>query len=155
MWHGVPDCYSATYEHAVEICVENGLHLCTHEELLTDMCCAKGCSFDEVAVWTSSYALYGMPENVDDKNVPIYQSEGCTLILSSTLGDSGQELGGTSGNIDGMQYGIALSNTEYIIGVKASGLSSYGSILKITTSEGETQTFDDIVIDRYEGFDNG
>ena len=42
------------YSDAEKECIENGMRLCTKDELLTDVCCATGGGCDSLGVWTST-----------------------------------------------------------------------------------------------------
>ena len=46
------------YADAEQECIDNGMRLCTMDELLSDICCGTGGNCDSAAVWTST--LYGM-----------------------------------------------------------------------------------------------
>ena len=46
------------YADAEQECIDNGMRLCTMDELLSDICCGTGGNCDSAAVWTST--LYGI-----------------------------------------------------------------------------------------------
>ena len=44
-----------SYRDAKVACGNNGMRLCTKDELLTDICCGTGGSCDNHLIWTSTY----------------------------------------------------------------------------------------------------
>ena len=42
------------YADAEQKCIDNGMRLCTKDELLSDICCGTGGNCDSRAVWTST-----------------------------------------------------------------------------------------------------
>ena len=40
-----------TYAVALQRCADNGMRLCTVDELASNKCCATGCSYDLMRVW--------------------------------------------------------------------------------------------------------
>jgi len=46
-----------TYDEAAKLCSDEGLRLCTKEELKSDICCKTGGGCHSSAVWTSTWAM--------------------------------------------------------------------------------------------------
>ena len=42
---------ASTYEEAKNICSKRGLHLCTNNNRIDDICCYTGCSIDRTTMW--------------------------------------------------------------------------------------------------------
>ena len=46
-----PYCSTLTFSYAKQECSEFGMHLCTKQELASNICCSTGCGFDTKLVW--------------------------------------------------------------------------------------------------------
>eukprot|EP00662_Eupelagonemidae_sp_cell21_P056921 gene56921-biopygen27202 len=51
---GRSSAHSVTWFEAVDLCNVRGMRLCTKEEVLSQLCCRKGCWYDSLLTWTSS-----------------------------------------------------------------------------------------------------
>ena len=49
---------TSTHSEAEQVCNENGMRLCTKNELLTEICCETGGNCDNHPVWTSTSLTY-------------------------------------------------------------------------------------------------
>ena len=56
------------YSDAEETCANNGMRLCTKDELLTDICCGTGGSCDNYLIWTSTYECVENEEDCNEEN---------------------------------------------------------------------------------------
>ena len=54
------------YSDAEETCANNGMRLCTKDELLSDICCGTGGSCDNYLIWTSTSSIDGIHECVEN-----------------------------------------------------------------------------------------
>jgi len=57
-----------TFFDAVKQCTEEGLRLCTKDELMSDECCGTGGNCDSHLVWTSTPAKYYVDDGCHDAN---------------------------------------------------------------------------------------
>ena len=46
---------SKTFEEAKNICDQQGLSLCSNNEMLDDICCKTGCDIDTETMWIADY----------------------------------------------------------------------------------------------------
>ena len=65
------------YADAENKCIDNGMRLCTKDELLSDICCGTGGNCDSAAVWTST------PNELPDGWEALETSDGTDVYVNS------------------------------------------------------------------------